>query len=285
MRSPGTGESQTRMVARVCRLIEASPERRIPLSRLGREAGVSPYHLQRTFKRIVGVSPRQYAEAVRLEGLRSRLRDGEGVTPALYGAGFGSSSRLYERAPGRLGMTPATYRNGGNGMSIRYTIVGSSLGRLLVAGTEKGICRVGLGRDDRALERGLRTEFPRAEIRPGRRGLTRWVSSLVRHLEGGRARLDLPLDVRGTAFQIRVWEELLKIPYGETRTYGEIARAVGKPRAARAVGRACATNPAPLVIPCHRVVGSSGALTGYALGIGRKRALLKRERGDRESEP
>jgi len=166
-------------------------------------------------------------------------------------------------------------------MTIRYTIVDAPLGRLLVAGTERGICAVSLADSDAALERGLRREFPEAEIRHEGRGLGRWVSSLVRHLEGKLPRLDLPLDVRGTAFQIRVWEALMKIPYGETRSYGEIARAVGKPGAARAVGRACATNPAPLVIPCHRVVGSTGSLTGYGLGVARKKELLRREREGR----
>jgi AraC family transcriptional regulator of adaptative response/methylated-DNA-[protein]-cysteine methyltransferase len=280
MQTTRSRRAQTKMIERLCRLIEANPDRRIPLSRLSHEAGLSQYHLQRTFKRIVGVSPRQYAESVRLKGLKASLRRGEEITPALYGAGFGSSSRLYERAPRRLGMTPGTYRRGGRGMMIRYTIVGSPLGRLMVAGTDRGICAVNLGGSDRSLEGSLRREFPQAEIRPGRSGLTRWVSKLVHHLEGRQPRLDLPLDVRGTAFQIRVWEELLRIPYGETRTYGQIARAVGRPRAARAVGRACATNPAPLVIPCHRVVGSSGDLTGYGLGISRKKALLKKESGE-----
>lgn len=269
------------MIARICRLIEAHPDQRLPLRRLGREAGISPHHLQRTFTDIVGVSPRQYAEAVRMEGLKARLRGGEGITPATFESGFGSSSRLYERAPQRLGMTPGTYRRGGEGMMIRYTIVGSPLGRLLVAATRRGICAVSLGASDAVLTRSLRREFPRAEIHQGRKGLARYVSSLVRHLEGREPRLDLPLDVQGTAFQVRVWEELRRIPYGETRSYGEIARAVGKPGAARAVGRACATNPAPLVIPCHRVVGSNGSMTGYGLGISRKKALLKKEREGR----
>lgn len=269
---------QKELVERVCRLLEHNAEGPLTLTRLGAAVGASPFHLQRTFKRWMGVTPRQYQEARRLDGFKARLRQGQGVTRALYEAGFGSSSRVYERAPGRLGMTPATYRKGGSGMSIHYTTAASPFGRLLVARTERGVCAVSLADSDRALQAQLRREYPQAEVRRDRNGLSQWVRALLRHLGGRQPRLDLPLDVRGTAFQIRVWEELRRIPYGQTRTYGEIARAIGKPRAARAVGAACGSNPVPLIIPCHRVVRGGGALGGYGLGLPRKRALLEKER-------
>ena len=269
---------QRELVERVCRLIEANLEEPLTLARLSREAGASPHHLQRLFKRLVGVSPRQYADAQRLERFKSRVRQGGDVTSALYEAGYGSSSRLYERAPSRLGMTPATYRRGGEKMMIDYTLVGSPLGRLLVARTARGLCAVRLADSDKTLVRNLTQEFPRAEVRRDRNGLATWVRAIVRHLEGRQPRLDLPLDVRGTAFQLRVWEELRRIPYGQTRTYAEVARAVGKPAASRAVGNACGRNPVPLVIPCHRVVRGSGGLGGYGLGIERKRKLLAQEK-------
>jgi AraC family transcriptional regulator of adaptative response/methylated-DNA-[protein]-cysteine methyltransferase len=234
--------------------------------------------LQRTFKRLMGVTPRQYADARRLEGLKARLRRGEEVTQALYDVGYGSSSRLYERAPSKLGMTPATYRRGGKDMKISYTVVGSPLGRLLVARTERGLCAVSLGDSDAGLEARLRREFPRAELRRDRNGLAEWVNTFLRYLDGRHPRLDLPLDVQGTAFQCRVWEELRRIPYGRTRSYGEVAAAIGKPGAARAVGHACATNPVPLVVPCHRVVRGDGGLGGYGLGIARKKKLLEQEK-------
>ncbi|MGH9804757.1 MAG: methylated-DNA--[protein]-cysteine S-methyltransferase, partial [Candidatus Acidiferrales bacterium] len=274
-RAPGR---QRELVERVCRLIEANLEEPLTLARLGREVGASPHHLQRLFKRLVGVSPRQYADAQRLERFKSSVRAGGDVTSALYDAGYGSSSRLYERAPSRLGMTPATYRRGGENIMIDYTLVGSPLGRLLVARTPRGLCAVSLADSDANLVRNLRREFPRAALRRERNGLSGWVRSIVRHLEGRQPQLELPLDVRGTAFQLRVWEELRRIPYGETRTYAEVARAVGKPAASRAVGNACGRNPVPLVIPCHRVVRGSGALGGYGLGIERKRKLLAQER-------
>ena len=269
---------QRELVERVCRLIEANLEEPLTLARLGHGAGLSPHHLQRLFKRLVGVSPRQYADALRLKRFKSRVRQGGDVTSALYEAGYGSSSRLYERAPSRLGMTPATYRRGGEKMMIDYTIVGSPLGRLMVARTPRGLCAVSLADTDASLVRNLRREFPRAELRRDRNGLAGWVRAIVRHLEGRQPRLDLPLDVRGTAFQLRVWEELRRIPFGQTRTYGEVARAVGQPGAARAVGSACGRNPVPLVIPCHRVVRGSGELGGYGLGIERKRKLLEQEK-------
>lgn len=200
------------------------------------------------------------------------------MTGAMYDAGYGSSSRLYEQAPAQLGMTPADYRRGGEGVRINYTIAGCSLGRLLVAATEKGVCAVRLGDSDAELEANLLSEYPAAEVNRDDEALSKWVEQLLRHVEGQHPQLDLPLDVRATAFQWSVWEKLKKIPYGRTRSYSDIARAMGRPTATRAVARACATNPVALVIPCHRVVREDKSLGGYRWGLERKRALLERER-------
>lgn len=248
------------------------------LARLARLVGGSPYHLQRNFKRIVGVTPREYAEACRLRKVRRELRGGAGVTGALLEAGYGSSSRFYERAAPKLGMTPAAYRKGGAGMSIRYATTRSPIGMLLVASTPRGICGVSLGESAAALEASLRREFPRADITADPGPLATTLKTIVAHLEGRQPRLDLPLDVRATSFQWQVWEALAAIPYGETRAYADIAAAIGRPRASRAVARACASNPAALVIPCHRVVPSAGGVGGYRWGAKRKEVLLATER-------
>ncbi len=225
----------------------------------------------------MGISPRQYADAHRMRHLKHRLQKGDDVTTALYDAGFGSSSRLYERAPSHLGMTPATYRQGGAGMDIQYTIADSSLGRLLVAATSKGVSAVYIGDRDVSLKSSLEKEYPRAALTENKNGMKKWVGAIVDHLRGREPHLDLPTDVQATAFQRRVWEELRRIPYGSTRTYSEVAKAIGKPRAIRAVARACATNPVSIVVPCHRVVRADGNLAGYRWGTARKAALLKRE--------
>lgn len=266
------------LVQRVCRHIEANLEEPPRLAALGAEMGVSPYHLQRTFRRLMGITPRQYADAHRLSALKARLRKGDDVTTAMYEVGYGSSSRLYERAPAQLGMTPGAYRRGGQGMRIGYTTVESPLGRLMVAGTTRGICAVYLSDSDAKIEAELRHEYPHAEVRRDTNGLRQWVAAIVNHLKGRQPRLDLPVDVQATAFQWRVWQALRAIPYGTTRSYSEIARAIGRPSAARAVARACATNPASVVIPCHRVVREDGHLGGYRWGLERKRALLQQER-------
>jgi AraC family transcriptional regulator of adaptative response/methylated-DNA-[protein]-cysteine methyltransferase len=200
----------------------------------------------------------------------------------MYEAGYGSSSRLYERAPAQLGMTPADYRRGGKGVRINYTIAGCVLGRLLVAGTEKGVCSVRLGDSDASLEANLLSEYPAAVVHRDDKALRKWVEQLLSHLKGERPHLDLPLDVQATAFQWSVWEKLREIPYGSTRSYGDVARAMGRPTATRAVARACATNPVALVIPCHRVVREDKSLGGYRWGIERKQALLERERSAAE---
>lgn len=247
------------------------------LEDLGREVGASPYHLQRIFTRVVGISPRDYADALRLKRLKALLRNGDGVAGALYEAGYGSASRLYEKSDAKLGMTPATYRKGGAGAAIAYAVAPCPLGRLLVAATAKGVAALYLGADDAALLHELEAEFPRAELSRDDGALDRHVASVLAYLAGRAPSVALPLDVQSTAFQRQVWKALQNIPAGETRSYKDIAAAIGKPKAARAVGRACASNPAALVIPCHRAVGSDGALHGYRWGLERKDSLLKTE--------
>lgn len=285
-------------VARVCREIEARihadpgievrSDTRLTLAALSSLAGMSPNQLDRAFRSAMGITPRQYADAQRMRRLKSRLKRGDNVTTALYEAGYGSSSRLYERAPSHLGMTPAAYGRGGAGMQIHYTIVGSPLGRLLVGATDRGISALYLGESDGALRAALRKEYPSADLfldgeghgakgHGGSESLGEWVGKILAHLRGQEPHLDLPTDVQATAFQRRVWEELRKIPYGATKTYTEVARAIGRPAAIRAVARACATNPVSVVVPCHRVVRQDGNLAGYRWGISRKRALLEKE--------
>jgi len=286
-------DPSTQAVARICREIESrifsnadagSGENRLTLAALSSTAGISPHQLERAFRRVMGITPRQYADAQRMRQLKSSLRKGDDVTTALYDAGYGSSSRLYERAPSQLGMTPATYRQGGAGMQIHYTIVASPLGRLLVGATSEGISALYLGEADAALESALRKEYPRAEIRrdtSGSKNLGGWVDQILAHLRGKEPQLDLPTDVQATAFQRRVWEELRRIPYGATRTYTEVARSIGRPAAIRAVARACATNPVSVVVPCHRVVRQDGNLAGYRWGLERKQALLEHEMAEK----
>jgi len=269
------------IVAQLCDYIRANPDAPLTLAALGRRAGMSPAHLQRVFKRVAGVSPRQFADACRLDRLKAGLKGGGTVTTAMLAAGYGSSSRLYERAAGQLGMTPKEYQNGAPAAAIRYTTAGCDLGRVVLAATGRGVCAISLGDSDDDLAAFLRAEFPAADLRRDDPGLHGWLVELLRHLAGEQPHLDLPLDVRATAFQRRVWEELRRIPYGQTRTYKQVAEALGQPAAVRAVARACATNPASVVIPCHRVVGSDGKLTGYRWGIGRKKKLLEWEKAGR----
>lgn len=257
--------------------MDAHLDEPLTLAALAAQAGTGPLRLQRTFRRLMGITPRQYADARRLGFLKKRLQEGKDVTTSLYEAGYGSSSRLYERSDAQLGMTPATYRRGGGGMRISYTIVDCPLGRLLVAATARGVSAVYLGNSDRPLETALRREYPHAEIARDTNGFSTWVRALLRHLEGRDPHLDLPVDVQATAFQRRVWEALRAIPYGSTRSYSQIARTLGRPTATRAVARACATNPVSVVVPCHRVVREDGGLGGYRWGLRRKRALLEQE--------
>jgi len=267
------------LVRTACRLIDAHPDAPADLAALSGRIGVTPHHLLRAFRRVLGISPRQYRDARRLDHFKTELRSRRGVSPALYQAGYGSPSRVYERAQAQLGMTPAAYSRGAPGARITYTVVASPLGRLLVATTARGICRVSLGDDGGRLEGDLRAEFPAAHLRRdrGRGPLESAVGAILRYLDGRVEPLDLPLDVRATAFQRRVFEALQRIPYGRTRSYTEVARAIGRPAAIRAVARACGTNPAALVIPCHRVVRQDGGVGGYRWGIERKQTLLKKE--------
>jgi len=251
------------------------------LAQLAARLGGSPYHLQRNFKRLVGVSPREYAEAVRLRKVKARLRRGDRITGAMLDAGYGSSSRFYERAAPMLGMSPSAYKRGGAGMSIKYSIVDSPMGRLLVGATSRGVCAVAMGSSDADLQRALAREYPAASLSADDGALATWTTEILAHLSGRQARLDLPLDIQATSFQWQVWEALRAIPYGETRTYGQIAAQIGRSTAVRAVARACATNPVALAIPCHRVVAADGSASGYRWGAARKRALLAREQPGR----
>jgi len=273
---PAAADPWLDKVRRACVYL-ANVEGPVSLARLAARLGGSPYHVQRSFKRIVGVTPREYADACRLRNVKTRLRASDRVTDAMLDAGYGSTSRFYERAVPRLGMTPATYRRGGAGVRIQYAIVDSPLGRLLVAATDRGVCAVAMAASDRELLAGLHEEYPRATLVQHASGLRRWTREIVRYLEGRTPRVDLPLDVRATAFQWQVWNALAAIPSGETRSYKDIARAIGRPTAARAVSRACATNPVALAIPCHRVVSESGRTGGYRWGVARKKELLAAE--------
>jgi AraC family transcriptional regulator, regulatory protein of adaptative response / methylated-DNA-[protein]-cysteine methyltransferase len=274
-------------VERACRYIEARVDGSngdgedigvVTLAELGSHCGMSPWHLQRLFKRVMGVSPRQYGDAHRLKRFKAGLQQGDGVAAATYDAGYGSSSRVYERAAAALGMTPATYAKGGRGAVIRYALTKTPLGHLLVAATERGICFVSLGERREELEKKLHREFPAAEeIQLCEPVLHTAVQAIVDFIAGKEPHINLPLDIRATAFQRRVWEELRRIPLGETRSYREIAQALGQPNAQRAVGHACATNPVPLIVPCHRVVRGDGELGNYRLGTERKRQLLESE--------
>lgn len=270
------------LVQLICRKIDetlaSDPEARLTLGQVSDWFGLKPYKTERLFQRILGITPRQFTDSQRMSQLKSRLRKGETVTTAMYDTGFGSSSRLYERASGQMGMTPAAYRRGGAGMAISYTIARCPLGRVLVAATERGVSAVYLGDSDEPLEKALAQEYPRAEIKQDSAGIGQWVREIVRHLRGQEPHIDLPLDVRATAFQRRVWEELQRIPYGSTKSYTQVARAIGKPKAIRAVARACATNPVSIVVPCHRVVREDGNLAGYRWGLDLKKTLIAKER-------
>ena len=268
-------------VAAACRFLEAraadGSDGAVPLADVAAAVGTAPDGLRRAFVRILGVTPRQYADTLRRERLRGALRTGTDVTGALLDAGYGSTSRLYESAHSHLGMTPASYKAGGAGATIDWTITDCDLGRLLVAATERGLCFIQLGDDDAALERRLADEFPRAALTRDDAALGVLVQAVLQRVAGDATPADIPLDITGTAFQRRVWEALRQIPYGEVRTYGEIAIEIGTPHAVRAVGTACGANPVALVIPCHRVVPKSGGVGNYGFGPARKKVLLARE--------
>ena len=271
-------ERHIETVRQLCRYIETHADESLTLAQLGRRARLSAPHLQRVFKRVTGVSPREFVETCRLGRLKSRLRGKQSVAAATYGAGFSSSSRVYEKADGRLGMTPGEYRSGGRFTTIGYAVTDCPLGRLLMAATSRGVCAVILGDDDAELAEWLTEEFPAATITRDDAGLRPWLTEILAHLGGQSPHLELPLDVQATAFQLKVWQKLREIPYGATKTYSKIASELGQPTAARAVARACATNPASIVIPCHRVVRADGDLGGYRWGLSRKRKLLEGEK-------
>jgi len=275
--TPRRSDTHLALAERVRDYIDRHVDEPLPLARLAREAGVSPAHLQRTFTRIVGLSPKQYQEQRRVGALKSALRDGRTVSSATYEAGFASGRRVYEAADDALGMTPGAYRRRGVGVTIHYTVVRTSLGLLLVAVTEGGICSVSLGDEENALVDALRAEYPAAELARATDADDRLVDAVVAHVEGTARAAELPLDLKATAFQWQVWRALQRIPEGATRSYQEIARELGHPSAARAVARACASNRVAVLIPCHRVVRGDGALGGYRWGVARKAALLARE--------
>ncbi|NML33518.1 bifunctional DNA-binding transcriptional regulator/O6-methylguanine-DNA methyltransferase Ada [Paraburkholderia antibiotica] len=274
---PGGLPRELDIVNRACTALDADPQQRLTLAQLSDAVHVSPFHLQRLFKRVVGVSPRQYQAAQRGAALRDALKGGADVTRATLDAGFGSPSRMYDSAPAELGMAPSAYRRKGAGLTVRYASAPTSLGFVLVAATDKGICKIGFGDDAAPLLDELRGEFANAELREDAGRLAPFVAQIDAYLRGTRQDFDLPLDIASTAFKQRVWDALRRIPYGETRSYSQIAEAVGSPRAVRAVASACATNPVALAIPCHRVVQKGGALAGYRWGLPRKAALLDNE--------
>ncbi|HZY94407.1 MAG TPA: bifunctional DNA-binding transcriptional regulator/O6-methylguanine-DNA methyltransferase Ada [Candidatus Bathyarchaeia archaeon] len=268
---------RTELIGRVCKYIETHLDQKLSLSTLSTDARISPYHLQRTFKRVLGISPREYIEARRLEKVKVSLRKGQTVTNALYNAGFTSKARLYEKRSNHFGMNPGTFRRGGDGEQIHYSTFNSPVGRILIGFTPRGLCALYMGNSDREVEKLLIDDFPMANCYRNDGAIQPWTEEFMRYFSGEPSSLDLPLDIQATAFQRRVWERIRSIPYGETKSYSNIAVEIGQPTATRAVARACATNPVALVIPCHRVIGKDGSLTGYGWGMKRKQALLALE--------
>lgn len=287
-RPAATTDPVTARIEALCRHIERHADETLSLEALARRAHLSPFHLQRRFKAVTGVTPRQYQEACRLRRLKQGLREGAEVSRAIYDAGFGSASRVYERVGTRLGMTPKQYRAGGQGIAISWAMSRTPLGLLMMGATDRGLCFVQFGEDEAELLGRLRQEYPGAQLQAmpdaRRAEFERWMQALGRHLDGSQRALQLPLDVRGTAFQMKVWAYLQQIPYGELRSYSEVARAIGEPRAVRAVASACGANQVALLIPCHRVIRGDGGMGGYKWGLERKRALIDRERATARTE-
>lgn len=280
---PNEISSAAALVQKAAALLAESDEESLRLGSIARHLGTSTSRLRRAFVQVTGLSPRDLAEALRLNRFKKLLRQGRKITDALYETGYGSSSRVYERSNAQLGMTPATYQKGGKGMKLGFTIANAKLGKVLVAATERGVSAVYLGDSEAKLLAELREEYPKAEIAPARNGLEKWVKEIVSRTEGNPPRQELPLDLLATAFQRRVWQELQRIPLGKTRTYAQVARALGKPSASRAVARACATNPVSVVVPCHRVIREDGNLAGYRWGIERKQQLLRTEKAEADA--
>jgi AraC family transcriptional regulator of adaptative response/methylated-DNA-[protein]-cysteine methyltransferase len=271
-------ERHGQAIAQACRMIEEAPEP-IPLADLAGSVGLSRFHFHRLFKETLGVTPKAYAAAHRMGRARDGLRQSATVTEAIYDAGFNASSRFYEAAPSMLGMTPTAYRAGGRDEAISFAIRPCTLGQLLVAATGKGLCAIRFGDDAVALEAELRALFPRARLIGADAGFEAWIAAVVAFVEEPRRGLDLPLDIRGTAFQQRVWQALREVPPGSTATYTAIAARIGEPAAVRAVANACGANPVAVAVPCHRIVRRGGELGGYRWGLERKKALLEREAG------
>ena len=272
-------------IRKACELISKNADQPLSLKDIASAVNMSAFHFQRTFKASIGLTPKEFHEAERVRKLKSGLKSGGSVTDAIYDAGFGSSSRVYERVDTRLGMTPLQYRQGGRGLSISHASAKTPLGLLMIGATDRGICFIQFGESAKALEAQLVAEYPEAThaAMPKAQAATfdAWMHALGDYLDGHRTALDLPLDVRGTAFQMRVWRYLQSIPYGEVQSYGEVARGIGQPSAVRAVASACANNTIALAIPCHRVIRGNGELGGYRWGLDRKRTLIDRERGTR----
>jgi len=280
-----TADAIDARIRKACDLIVRRADEPLSLKEIATEVGLSPFHFQRSFKAVVGLTPKEFHDAERVRVLKVGLKTGRSVTDAIYDAGFGSSSRVYERVDTRLGMTPKQYRQGGRGLAISHAVSKTPLGLMMIGATDRGICFIQFGDNEKALEEQLHAEYPEAQhaSMPKEQAATfeAWMRALAAYLEGGKTALDLPLDVRGTAFQMRVWRYLQTIPYGEVQSYAEVANGIGQPSAARAVARACATNTIALAIPCHRVIRGSGELGGYRWGLARKRTLIDRERSAR----
>jgi AraC family transcriptional regulator of adaptative response/methylated-DNA-[protein]-cysteine methyltransferase len=276
---------QAQKVEAACRYIDQNLDITLSLTAISRHVAISPFHFQRLFKRILGISPREYQQARRAGKFREALRGEGSVTEAIYEAGYSSSSRVYESIPAQLGMTPSAFRSGGEGVVIRCTVIATELGRLLVATTERGVCAVRFGESETALLRELKQDFAAAAIQRDDKGLEQVASQIKQLLQGSNAPLNIPLDLRGTAFQQMVWKELRRIPAGETRSYTEVAKTIGRPKSVRAVANACGSNPVALVVPCHRVVQKNGSLAGYRWGVKRKAALLEKEHSAISSQP
>ena len=275
---PNEISAQVALVQRAAQHLAQSSEDGSSLRDLARMLGAAQATLRRAFMRVTEMKPRELAGALRLKRFKALMRSGKSITDALYETGYGSSSRVYERSNAQLGMTPATYRKGGLGMKLEYTIATSRLGKVLVGATQRGVSAVYLGDTETSLIAELRKEYPRAEVAPAPHSFERWVKEIMLRIDGKQPHFELPLDLQATAFQQRVWKELQRIPRGRTRSYSQVARSLGQPKAVRAVARACAANPVSVVLPCHRVIREDGALAGYRWGLSRKEQLLARER-------
>ena len=279
---PQAQQQAAALVTQAAKVLANSNEDNLRLESVAAQLKTSAAKLRRAFHRMTGLSPRDFADAARMERFKKLLRAGRSITEALYDCGFSSPSRIYEKTNSKLGMTPAAYKKGAPGMHIQYSITKTSLGHVLVAATERGISAIYLGENDKQLVAELRAEYPKAELSNGTTSHNGpWLREILKRIEGDKPSVELPLDVQATAFQRRVWQELQKIPTGVTRTYTEVARALGKPNSVRAVARACATNPVSIVVPCHRVIRADGQLAGYRWGLKRKQELLQREGAQR----